>query len=427
MQDEERLAKLQRLGELRAYDWERQARASQLTPPGDWNVWLLLAGRGFGKTRALSEDGKAFAVNHPKSRLAVVAPTFADARDTNFEGETGLITVLEPGRIRTWNRSTLELVLTNGSRFKGFSAQEPERLRGPQHHRVLCDELGAWEVEETWNQLTLGNRLGKHPQVVVATTPRPTRLIRELVARPDVHITRGTTWDNAANLAPAVLEHLRNRYGGTRLGRQELEGQILDDVEGALWRREMIKYWPSEKELPEMRRIVVAIDPATTRGKDADETGIVAAGVGVDGRAYVLADLSGQFSPDQWASLAVNLYRSLGADRIVAETNRGGEMVEHTLRTVDENVSYSRVSAMRGKLVRAEPIAALYEQGRVTHVMEFPELENQLCNFVPGTLLVSPDRMDALVWALTELMLELKLSPSLPMILSSPHGALSRR
>lgn len=389
--------------------WINQARPEQLPPDGDWSTWLILAGRGWGKTRTGAEDVAWYGSSHPGSRIAIVAPTYADARDTCIEGDSGLRGILPPSAIEAWNRSLGELILINGTRYKLFAAEEPERLRGPQHHRAWADELGAWRYPETWDQLLFGLRLGDDPRVVVTTTPKPTPLIRALIASPRTVKTRGSTFDNAANLAPAALAQLRERYEGTRLGRQELEAEILDDVPGALWTRAMIDA-AAVREAPDMQRIIVAVDPSGTRGESdgGDSIGIVVAGKGVDGHAYVLADRSCKLSPDGWGRRAVEAYSEFGADRIVAERNFGGAMVEHVIRTVDRSVSYKEVTASRGKIVRAEPVAALYEQGRVKHVGAFPALEDQMVAMTGDGYVGdgSPDRADAMVWALTELMLD---------------------
>jgi len=252
--------------------------------------------------------------------------------------------------------------------------------------------------------LLFGLRLGSDPRCVVTTTPRPTKQIKDLIADPTCRVTRGSTYENRANLAPAFFSQIVRRYEGTRLGRQELLAEILDDNPGALWRRPDIDDHKIATLPGELRRIVVAVDPAVTSSEDSDETGIIVAGVGHDGRGYVLDDMSLRGTPHQWGTQAVAAYSKYKADRLVAENNNGGEMVEHTVRTVDPNVSYKGVHASRGKVIRAEPIAALYEQGRVHHVGSFPELEDQLCQWEPG--MASPDRLDALVWALSELMLD---------------------
>jgi phage terminase large subunit-like protein len=387
----------------------RPLRPEQVTPDGDWRTWLILAGRGWGKTLAGAEDAKAYGLANPGCRYAIVAATFGDARDTCVEGESGLLSCLPPSAVRIWNRSLGELILTNGTRYKLFSADEPERLRGPQHHRAWCDELAAWgkSAEErqwpkAWDMLMMGLRLGANPQAVPTTTPRPTKLIRTLIKDPTTHVTRGRTIDNAANLAPAFLSQVLARYEGTRLGRQELEAELLDDVPGALWTYAMLE---DRRPAPDLTRVVVAIDPAATAGEESDETGIVAAGLGVDGRGYVLADRSCRLSPDGWANRAVAVFDDLAADLIVAEVNNGGDMVEHTIRTIRRSVPYKKIHASRGKQTRAQPVAALYEQGKVSHVEVFPELEEQLTTWTPESG-SSPDRLDALVWALTSLMLQ---------------------
>jgi predicted phage terminase large subunit-like protein len=335
----------------------------------------------------------------------VVGPTFADARDTCVEGESGLLGVLPPGCVPHWNRSLGELVLKNGSRFKLFSADQPDRLRGPQHHRAWCDELAAWEYPEALDQLLFGLRLGSSPRVVMTTTPKPTDLIRELVARAksDVHVTRGRTLDNSAHLPPMALKQLLDRYEGTRLGRQELNGDILDDTEDSIWARCDIDR-ARVQFCPALQRGVVAIDPAVTSGANSDETGLVAAGLGEDGRYYILADRSARLSPDAWAQKAIALREETGASLVVAEVNEGGELVERILRMADASVPFRAVRAMKSKVERALPVATLYERGLVSHVGSLPKLEDQMCRFtLRGLTGGSPDRVDALVWALIEL------------------------
>lgn len=386
------------------YDWPTWARPEQLTPPGDWRVWLILAGRGWGKTKTGAEDVKAYGLAHPHSRIGIVAPTFADARDTCVEGESGLLSCLPPPAVAKWVRSLGELVLTNGTRYKAFSADEPERLRGPQHHRLWFDEMGAWKYpQETYDMAMFGLRLGMNPQVVITTTPRPIPLVKGLVARAgrDVVLTRRSTYDNRDNLAPAFFDQIIARYENTRLGRQELLAELLEDTPGALWQRDLIERLRLAKA-PELARVVVGVDPAITSGEDSDETGIVGAGLGADGHGYVLDDASLRGSPSQWATAAVAMYHRLKADRIVAEANQGGEMVEHTIHTVDPHVPVTLVHASRGKYTRAEPVAALYEQGRVHHVGCYPALEDEFCGWTPGD--ASPNHLDAAVWALTDLL-----------------------
>lgn len=387
--------------------WMELARPSQLTPVGKWLVWLMLAGRGFGKTRSGAEDIVWHAQCNPGHRIAIVAPTYSDARDTCVEGESGILSILPRQCIDTWNRSMGELILYNGSRFKLFSADEPERLRGPQHHRAWADELGAWRYPETWDQLLFGLRLGADPRAIVTTTPKPTKLIKELARSKTTVVTRGSTFDNAKNLAPAALAQLKAKYEGTRLGRQELEAEILEQSEGALWTLEMIENARYKGEPPPMKRIVVAIDPAVSSKAESNLTGIVAAGLGIDNRGYVLADVSGQYSPAGWARKACDLFVALKADRFVAEGNQGGEMVRHTINSAMKNAPVSIVHASRGKQARAEPVAALYEQNKISHIGVFPQLENQMCSWEPisDPPMPSPDRIDAMVWAFTDLMI----------------------
>jgi phage terminase large subunit-like protein len=284
-----------------------------------------------------------------------------------------------------------------------YSADEPDLLRGPQHHAALADELAAWKRgEETWSNLMFGLRLGENPRVVVTTTPRPLRLIRELRADPTTAVTSGSTYENRANLARPFLEQIVTKYEGTRLGRQELNGELLEDIPGALWTRTRIDEL-RVRQAPQLRRVVVAIDPAVTSGEDSDETGIVSVGKGEDGHLYVLADRTCRDTPLGWARRAIALFRELRAERLVAEVNNGGDLVEATIRSVDRSIPYTAVHASRGKRSRAEPIAALYEQGLVHHVGTFDALEDQMCMFTPDGFDGSPDHVDALVWAATEL------------------------
>lgn len=384
--------------------WTHQlARPEQIpTEDNSWQTWLYLAGRGAGKTRMAAEWLAYQASSYPKTRWAIVAPTYADARDTCAEGNSGIVAILrEYGTLKDYNRSIGEIFLTNGSRIKLFSGEEPERLRGPQHHGGWFDELAAFKYPEAWDQYQFGLRLGTFPQTIVTTTPKPIKLIKDLLDRNGVKVVRGSTFDNAANLAESALQEFKLRYENTRLGRQELYGEILDNVEGALWTRETIES-ARVASAPPLIRIVIGLDPAVTSTVNSDETGIVAAGVSSSNEYYVLSDKSLRASPDAWARQAVNLYHELKADKIVAETNNGGDMVLLTLAQVDRSVATKKVTATRGKQLRAEPISALYEQGRVHHVGYFQELETQMCEWTPLSN-ESPDRLDALVWALTEL------------------------
>jgi phage terminase large subunit-like protein len=391
------------------HDWSRWARDSQKPPPGNWRVWLLLAGRGFGKTRTGAELVRSRIAAHTARRIALVAPTAADARDVMVEGESGLLAIAPPRDRPLYEPSKHRLTWANGAVATTFSADEPERLRGPQHDFAWCDELAAWRYPEAWDMLMFGLRLGEDPRAVVTTTPRPTKAIRALIADPKVVVTRGTTAENRGNLAPAFLDQIVRRYQGTRLGRQELDAELLDDLPGALWHRGVIEA-ARTSAAPELSRVVVAIDPAAASNEHADETGIIAAGRDANGHGYVLADTSGRYAPAEWARIAIAAYSKHEADRIVAEVNNGGEMVEATLRMIDPNVPYSAVRASRGKVARAEPVAALYEQGRIHHIGAFAQLEDQMCSFTNdfdrSAAGYSPDRVDALVWAFTELLVE---------------------
>ena len=353
-------------------------------------------------------DALVYALHNPESQVAVVTPTFGDLRRVAFGGVSGILKFLPPelmlnGRGQGYNTSAQEIRLFNGSKILGFSATEPNRLRGPQFHRAWCDEIAAWQYPETFDQLMFGLRLGSDPRCVITTTPKPSPLIRNLLKRTNIAITRGNTFENSENLAPAALQQLREKYENTRLGRQELYAEVLDENEGALWSYKMLDETRCKKEeSPEFERIVVAIDPAVTSTDFSDETGIVVCGKGIDGRYYLIADESGKMTPDGWGRMAVDCYYRYQADRIVAETNNGGDLVERLIRTIDDRVPYTPVHASRGKMVRAEPIAALYEQKKVSHIGIFSELEEQLCSYT-ATSRQSPDRLDALVWALTEL------------------------
>lgn len=384
-------------------DWRFWARPDQIAPEGDWSKWLILAGRGWGKTRT----GAEFIIEEIRSgrasRVALVGRTAADVRDVMIEGESGILACSPEDFKPIYEPSKRRLTWPNGAIATAYSGDEPNLLRGPQHDLAWADEAAAWRYTEAWDNLIFGLRLGKHPRVIITTTPKPTPLIKDLVSDPKVFITKGKTQDNAANLADSFIAEIERKYAGTRLGRQEMDGELLDDVKGALWTRKRLDELRVASDLPDFVRIVVAIDPATTSEEGSDETGIVVAALGTDGHAYVLDDLSLKDSPGNWAKAAVGGYSKHRADLIVGEANNGGDMVELTVRTVDKKVPFKKVHASRGKLTRAEPIAALYEQGKVHHVGFFAELEDQMCTWVPGKK--SPDRMDALVWALTELML----------------------
>ncbi len=315
-------------------------------------------------------------------------------------GESGLLSVLPSSAIKKWNSTLGELLLSNGSHVFSYAATQYERLRGPQHHFAWGDEAAAWPYSETWDLLLLGLRLGTDPRVILTTTPKMRALVRTIMRRDNTVVTRGSTYDNLDNLPPDYAERVLSLYTGSRYERQEIFGELLEDVEGALWSLDQIDRLRIDKAPEELLRCVVGVDPA---GGGADETGIVVGARGVDGHGYVLADRSGQLHPDEWAKRAIAAYHEFKCDRIVVEKNFGGEMVEHTIASIDRSVPVRMVTASRGKIVRAEPISTLYRQERVHHVGAMPALEDQMTQFT-GESGDSPDRMDALVWALTDVM-----------------------
>ena len=397
------------------FDWPLWARASQIPPQEtgaeDWTTWLILGGRGAGKTRAGAEWVRAQALGKIRTggRIALVGRTMIEARDVMVDGLSGILGVHPSYEQPRFEVTRRRLVWPNGTVAELFSAEDPDGLRGHQFEAAWCDEVCKWRYpNETWDMLQFALRLGSRPRQVVTTTPRPIKLIKDLLKAGSTMMTRMSTRENAANLAPGFLDAIVGRYQGTRLGRQELDAELLEDREDALWTRNVIDR-DRRRERPDLIRIVVAVDPPATSGAKADACGIIIAGRGVDGRGYLLEDAtSSRMSPAKWAALAVSRYNANQADRIVVEVNQGGEMVEAVIRQVDPMVPVSPVRATRGKWLRAEPVAALYERGLVSHVGQFPELEDELCDFGTDGLSNghSPDRLDALVWALTALMLE---------------------
>ncbi len=406
------------------FSWEWWARPNQLPPASDWRTWLILAGRGFGKTRSLSEWIRAGMCGPtPLARgrwrhVALISETAADCRDvlagdgkmpSDPSAGSGILQV-HPKEFRpVYEPSKRRLTWPNGAAATLYNATEPEALRGPEHDAAGCDELCKWQyARETWDMLQFGLRGGANPQVMITTTPKPTALLKEIMSDPHTIVVRGSTMDNSSNLPPAFLDNLLKRYEGTRQGRQEIYAEILDDMPGALFKRSDIDACRVKvHQLPPLVRVVIAIDPAVSTNEGSDETGIVAAALGEDDHYYILDDVSGIYSPLEWAREAISLYRARRADRIVAEKNNGGDLIESTIRGVDPNVSYAPVWAARGKVRRAEPIASLYEQHRVHHCGAFSKLEDQLCSltndFDANEMGYSPDRADALVWALSYL------------------------
>lgn len=389
----------------------------QIPPKGDWTYWLMLGGRGSGKTDAGAHYVDAHAMGPPcmpgaiPHRIAIAAPTLGDARLTCVKGDSGIL-AHRPG-VR-FVQMDGELYWPNGAHGRIFGAYTPEdveRWRGPQHCLVWADELAAWRyLRECWEMMRFGLRLGEHPHAIGTTTGKPRPFLKDLMALPETAITRASTRQNP-HLVQAVRDILYSTFAGTRLARQELEGEIVDDVQGAYWTRAQLEdlrsYAPMDGDQPIMRRIVVAVDPAVTSKADSDETGIIVCGLGVDGTGWAIADYSLRGHPQEWAAAAVRAYHRWKADRIVAEANQGGEMVALTIRTVDPNVPVKLVHASQGKRTRAEPVAALYEQKRVRHLMgaDLTALEDQMCSWSAQQGEDSPDRIDALVWGLTELML----------------------
>jgi phage terminase large subunit-like protein len=395
-------------GHSLAHHWAAWERPDQRPPLGDWSVWLAMAGRGFGKTRMGAEWVRARATEKPGRRIAIIGATSSDVRSIMVEGGSGLLSIAPEGEYPEYEPSLKRLTWPNGSIAELYSAAEPEGLRGGEHHYAWADEIGKWtEGVKAWDNMILALRAGIDPKVVATTTPRAVPLIHRLVREDGVAQTGGRTSANARNLAAPYLRSIKALYGGTRLGRQELDGELIEMIEGALWRREWIERGRVALA-PDLVRVVIGVDPPATAGGDA--CGIVAVGLGADGLAYVLGDetVSGM-SPAGWARAVAVAAERWEADKVVAEANMGGDMVVSTLHAADINLPVKTVHASRGKAARAEPIAAHYERGRACHVGAFPALEDQLCGYVtggydgPGR---SPDRGDACVWAIGEVLAE---------------------
>ncbi|WP_373490232.1 DNA-packaging protein [Parasphingorhabdus sp.] len=418
------------------YHWNIWARPAQRPPAGDWPVWLIMAGRGFGKTRAGAEWVRGIAEGDGSARFALVGANYAETRTVMVEGQSGVLSIAPPGQRPVWEPSLKRLTWDNGAQAHLYSAAEPEGLRGPEHSHAWCDEIGKWmnnagQAEAAWDNLKMGLRVGFRPQIVATTTPRPVALMRALIGSKGPVITTGRTYENELHLPEAFLTAMIADYAGTRLGRQELDGELIEELEGALWTRAMIEgcrvgavrversrdtlastngsldYARDEREAG-FSRIVIGVDPPAS--KTGDACGIIVAGLGVDGKAYVLADCSVEkASPETWARRVADAAERWRADRVIAEANQGGAMVKSVLHAAKISLPVRLVHASRGKVARAEPVAALYENGRVHHAGAFPTLEDEMCGLLigggyegPGR---SPDRADALVWALTELML----------------------
>ena len=394
--------------------WARDKQLWQLEAPEDWDTWLHLAGRGFGKTRTGAEWVIEKAMEDSEAHIALVGRTVADIRDVMIGGKSGILKCSPPWFRPEYIPSKRVLIWPNGAKATTYSAEKPDQLRGPQHTHAWGDERASWQYDDAYDQLQFGLRLGKKPQCILTTTPRATDAIKQLIKDEKTHVTYGTTFENTLNLARKFIETIKRKYEGTRLWLQEALGRILDDNPDALWKRAIIdKYRVRYGEVPELKRICVAVDPSVKTPDAAKmakgeldesvaETGIVVCGLGIDNEGYVLADYSMQGSPLEWAKMVVQAYDTHDADIVIGEVNNGGDLIESNIRTVNKNISYASVRATRGKQVRAEPVSSFYQQGRVHHVGTLPDLEDQLCSWTPGDR--SPDRLDALVWGFTRLM-----------------------
>lgn len=404
--------------------WDFWARPNQLPPDetcncgcqGEWIYWLILAGRGWGKTRTGAEWVHMRINDGTYKLMHLVGATAADARDIMILGESGILATQKPKNRVKWSPTKRRLTWDNGAEALVFSADEPDRLRGLQCEAAWADELAAWRYEEAWSQLQLGLRLGARPRTAITTTPRPKKLVKEIFFHDRTHVTRGTTYENVGNLADTFIAEITRDMEGTRFGRQEIYAEILDESELAYWNRALLDECRiKEDQRPPLSKIVIGVDVAVSFGEESAETGIVVAGIGLDDKAYVLQDASGKYRPDGWARKVVALYHSwyeeASSIKIVAEKNQGYEMIRHTIEVEDENVPVKLVHASKSKITRAEPIATAYERGRVHHVGTFPTLEEQMCTWEAGDP-NSPDRMDALVWALTELIVGRRAVPA---------------
>ncbi len=429
----------QRLAELTldkmAHDWTGRvtgtplARPEQLPPEGDWFVWVYLAGRGAGKTRAAGEWVRE-QVRLGFTRIGMIAPTAGDARDVQVEGESGLLAVCHESDVDIhgnplgrpdYQPSKRRLTWQNGAMATLYSAEEPSRLRGPQHEKLWCDEMAAWQyMREAWDMAMFGLRLGKKPQAVISTTPKPRALLRKIIADPTTAVTRGSTYSNFDNLSPHFIEMVKKEYEGTTLGRQELHAEMLDEAEGALWTRATIDNNRCA-EAPDLPMVCVSIDPAVTATEESSETGIITVGTTTDrALGFVLDDSSGRHTPLTWAKIAIDNYHKFSADYILAEVNNGGDLVIQNIRNLDPNIPCRTVVARKGKYLRAEPVAAIYEQNRVKHVGNFDDLEDQMVSWEPLGDLPSPDRIDALVHGLTSLMI--RTAGRSPSTIPPPRG-----
>ena len=387
------------------YDWEGVwSRPSQVEPAGNWTYWLILAGRGWGKTKTAAEWIRKRVCTLESKHIALVAPRASDIRDIMIEGPSGILNVFPPNQRPNYEPSKRKITFHTGAVAITYSGDEPDQLRGPNVDTAWVDELASIpKQEQVLDMIAFCLRIGVNPRCVITTTPRPTRTIKRLIREDNTCITRGSTFENRDNLSNVFFSSIIERYKNTRIGKQELYGEILDDNPKALWKEKIIEESRVIKH-PELRRIVIGVDPAATANKNSDETGIIAVGKGNDGHFYILDDKSLKDSPAGWGKAVVSVYYKYKADRVIGEVNQGGDMVEYVLKTIDRYVSFKSIHASRGKKLRAEPIAALYEQHKCHHVGTFPDLETQMTNWDPENDTESPDRVDALCWAIWELM-----------------------
>ncbi|MDR1267028.1 MAG: terminase family protein [Holosporales bacterium] len=389
---------------LQRYDWTLHARPTQLPPPGDWKIWLILAGRGFGKTRAGAETIRRWVQSGQCQRIALIAQTIDEARSVMVEGNSGLLSVSAPWEGAVYEAQKKHVIWPNGTLATLYGAEHPEQLRGPQFDGAWIDEFAKFpDPEAILTQLFLSLRLGRHPRALITTTPRPIPALRALLTRQDTVVTRGSTFENADNLSQSFLDLARRQFEGMPLGDQELYGEMIEPP-GTLWTSALIE----ERRLsqtPSLVRIVIGVDPALSHNAHSDETGIVVTGQDAQGSAYILADHSMQAPPEEWMRRVGEIYQAFSAHQVVLETNAGGDLLPALFKRFAPGISLKLVRAQKSKWTRAEPIALLYRQRKVFHVGTFPELERQMLTYTPHTA-QSPDRMDALVWALSILCFE---------------------
>jgi len=403
---QEKLIEVDELSRELEYRWDYVGRPSQQQPSGNWDTWVIKAGRGYGKTRTGSEITRIWSDQVPS--ILLIGATASDLRDIMIEGPSGILATAPKGNYPLYEPSKLRITWNNGCVCHIRSADEPDRIRGIEVYRGWFDEFASWSYPaEAWDMIQMSVRQGDTKKLIT-TTPRPIPILKKILAYPGTVVTHGSTYDNRKNLSKQFLDSITERYKGTRIGRQEIYAEIIEDIEGALWINSMIDKY-RVKSAPELKRILIGVDPAVTATAQSDETGIIVAGKGIDDHAYILHDASGIFTPLQWAKRVVHNYDKWNADRVIAEVNNGGDLVETNIKTIEPQISYKSVHATRGKIIRAEPVVALYEQGKVHHVGNLNKLEEQMTTWDAQND-KSPDRVDALVWALTELMLGRKVN-----------------